>query len=168
MPQRFTLFDLFGAPDLNAAVTRWPQIVQPITGFIGNWPPPDFHVWLDALNNAVDVSDVRTGADEDRVAVHAKLSMTGVNPFTGGFPFVISSMPDVEFRVQQPTSTPNQIDLFVSKSAVGDIELVIERLPVEIVLPLGLIDPHPTPGGGVPPGSPEFDIGEFEPGRLDD
>ena len=149
MAQPLTLFDLFGEPTIVGAVARWPQFVQPITGVIGNWPPPAFAEWLAALNNGVTLSDVRTGADGDRVAVEAKLSMTTVTTYLEGFPFVISSMPDVEFRVQYATPVENQVQLFASMSAVGDVELVLERVPVEIRLPPGLIDPHPDPGGGV-------------------
>src|SRR5688572_20569340 len=109
MVQRLTLFDLFGESNIATVVARWPQIVQPITGFIATWPPPNFPEWLAALNNGTVLNDVRTGSDGDRVAVEAKLSMTTVTTYLEGFPFVISSMPDVEFRIQYATPVENQV-----------------------------------------------------------
>ena len=69
------LFDLFGEPDAATVAAVWSQRVQSTTGFSGDWPPPDLVDWLAALNNAVVVSNVRTGADDDRVSVEATLTM---------------------------------------------------------------------------------------------
>src|SRR6185503_20169777 len=99
MAQPLTLFDLFGEPAIAGVVARWPQVVRPITGLIANWPPPDFSTWLAALNNAVAVSDVRTGATGDRVGVEARLSMAQITAYPEGLPFVFASMPDIEFRL---------------------------------------------------------------------
>src|SRR5204862_4646512 len=122
------------------------------------WPPPDLSTWLGALNNAVDLSDVRTGAGADRVAVEAKLTVIGSAAYPQGFPFVLGSMPDVEFRIQSATALENKVQLFASRSDRG-MEFVLERLPVEIRLPSGLIAPHPKPGGGIPDNTPTFELG---------
>src|SRR5436190_23798704 len=105
---QLTLFDLFGEPAIAGVVARWPQLIQPTTGLIANWPPPEFSTWLAALNNSVLVTDVRTGAAGDRIGVEAKLSMAAVTAYAEGFPFVFSSMPDVEFRIQYATPGQNQ------------------------------------------------------------
>lgn len=157
-----TLFDLFGEANADAVAAMWPSRVQPFTGLIGQWPPPQpaFSQWLAALNNTFALSEVRTGAANDRVAVEAKLTSTGLASYPDGFPFVISSMPDVEFRVQYATPAENQIHLFASQSDRG-FELVLERLPVQILLPAGLITPHPDEPDTI-------EIGDFRPGHLDD
>ena len=162
MTMPLTLFDLFGEANVDAVAAVWPTRVQPFTGFIGQWPPPQpaFSQWLAALNNTFALSDVRTGAANDRVAVEARLTPTGLAAYPAGFPFVLSSMPDVEFRVQYATPAQNQIHLFASQSDRG-LELVLERVPVQILLPAGLITPHP--------GEPDTaEIGDFRPGHLDD
>lgn len=167
MAQPLTLFDLFGEPDIGRVVARWPQLIQPTTGLIGNWPPPGFETWLAALNNNVLVTDVRTGAADDRVGVEAKLVMTQVSAYPEGFPFVFSSMPDVEFRLQYATPTENQMHLFASVSDRG-AELVIERMPVEIRLPAELVQPPPQPDGEIPDSSATVEVGEFRVDRMDD
>jgi hypothetical protein len=165
MATKLHLFDLFSESGLAGALARWPQTVQPITGFIASWPPPTFSAWLAALNNAVVVQDVRTGADGDRAAVEARLAMTQVSDYPSGFPFVISSMPDVEFRLQYSTSQQNLIQLFASISDRG-AEVVLERLPVEIRLPSGLITTPTIENTGQP--IDDYAVGDFEPGQLDD
>jgi len=162
-----TLFDLFGEPAIAGVAAAWPQRVQPTTGVEASWPPPSLSAWLGALNNAVVVSDVRTGADGERVAVEAKLAMPGSAAYPEGFPFVIGSMPDVEFRVQAATASENLIQLVASMSDRG-IELVLEGVPAEIRLPGGFIGPHPKPGGSIPDDTQTFEIGDFSPGHLDD
>lgn len=162
MTTPLTLFDLFGESSVDGIATIWPTRVQPFTGLIGQWPPPQpaFNQWLAALNNTFVLSDVRPGAANDRVAIEAKLTSTALAAYPAGFPFVFASMPDVEFRVQYATAAENQIHLFVSQSDRG-LELVLERVPVQILLPAGLITPHSDD-----PDTIEF--GDFRPGHLDD
>ena len=162
MTMPLTLFDLFGEANADAVAATWPTRVQPFTGLIGQWPPPQpaFSQWLAALNNTFALSDVRTGAANDRVAVEARLTSTGLAAYPAGFPFVLSSMPDVEFRVQYATPAENQIHLFASQSDRG-LELVLERVPVQILLPAGLITPHPDEPDTI-------EIDDFRPGHLDD
>ena len=160
------LFDLFGEPPASAAEV-WTQRIQPVTGVNFSNDPTSITTWLAALNNVVGVTDVRTGADGDRVAVEAKLFMPGSPAYPDGFPFVFASMPDIELRIRPDTLHQNDIQLFLSMSDRG-VEILLERLPVEIRLPPGFIDPHPKPGGDVPDGTATYEIGEFRPGHLDD
>ena len=119
MAKVLTLFDLFGEITLDGAVSMWPPTVQPTTGRITNWPPATLRTWLSNLNDLFTAEDARTGADGDRVAVEARLAMTQAAPYPDGFPFVISSMPDVEFRLQYATPQENRIHLLASVSDRG-------------------------------------------------
>lgn len=153
-----TLFDLFGE-----FTSRWPRAVQRLVGILGpGSSDPDLAVWLAALNNGTSVSNLRTGAAGDRVSVEARLNFDNAQAAyagsPGAWPFVLASMPDVEFRVQT-LPPPRFIQLFASVSERGT-ELVLEGLPVEIRLPAGLIQP---PGGG----PAEVETGAFTPGTLD-
>ena len=163
-PARETLFDLFG--DFTAA---WPSSLlrerpgHPIGG------PPSPAVWLSALNNSVFVQNVRTGALQDRVAVEAELTVDPAAGFLGypeGWPFVIVSMPDVEFRILPFGSSGRFVRLFASVGDTG-FELMLEQLPVEIRLPAELVEPHPDEPGG-PTTTAEIRVGSFTPGNLDD
>ena len=172
-----TLFTLFG--DFTAA---WPaSAVGPETGVVVGGNPVAVLTWLAALNNSVRVANVRTGvgdvqpthartdAGEVRVAVQAELSVdpaVGFLGYTTGWPFVIMSMPDVEFRIQPFTDATHAVNLFASAGDDG-IELVLEGVPVEIRLPAGLLEPHPDLPGG-PDGSLTVDTGDFQAGRVDD
>lgn len=152
------LFDLFGE-----FTARWPRAVQSLVGILGpGSSDPNLAVWLAALNNATGVKDVRTGAAGDRVSVEARLTfdnaLAAYAGSPGAFPFVIASMPDVEFRIQTLVA-PKFIQLFASVSDRG-VELVLEGLPVEIRLPAGLV----LPLEGEPD---EFETGSFTPGTLD-
>jgi hypothetical protein len=163
VPTRETLFDLFG--DFSAA---WPvRLVQETPGLPSQGAAPSPAVWLTALNGGVRVTHVRAGAVAGgRVSVEAELRLDSIPAYSGGWPFVLTSMPDVEFRVQPVSAADAFVQLFAS---VGDdgVEVVLERLPVEILLPLGLVEPHPTPDDH-PSGIAEIPIGSFTPGRLDD
>jgi len=164
------LFDLFGEPSPAAVAAVWSQRIQPTTGFPGNVAPADVVDWLAALNNGVSIFDVRTGADGDRVTAEATLTFDGTAAYSAGFPFVLASMPDVQFRVLYPATIPDEkhrIRGFASMSDSG-VELVLEQLPVEIRLPTGLVASHPKPGGEVADGTPAYDIGDFRPSFLDD
>jgi hypothetical protein len=164
-PTPQTLFGLFGDP-----TGLWPNdAVRDQTGYSVSGDPPDLSAWLGALNNSVQVQNVRTGADANRVSVEAELTVglgTGFLGYPQGLPFVLVSIPDVEFRIQPYAQTGRSTKLFAS---VGDdgCELVLEGLPVEIRLPPGLIAPHPDLEGD-PSGELVVEAGEFEPGRLDD
>jgi hypothetical protein len=155
------LFELFGDP---GAV--WPaDRVHEHTGHDTGDPSP-VAVWLGRLNAAVTVRNVRTGARSGRVAVEADLNAQTFAGDPEGWPFVIASMPDVEFRIKPYANSVPACKLFAS---VGDsgFELVLEGLPVEIRLPSGLIGPHPDEPGA-PDGSLKVTTGEFTPGQLDD
>lgn len=162
MIQRFTLFDLFG--DFSA---RWPALqIRQTPGFNDPNSPPNPQAWLGALNNAVSLSGVRTGALGSRVAVEATLSLDPIAAgFPEGFPFVLEPMPDVELRIPaiQP---PYGVRLFASVSSSGAAEVLLETLPVEIRLPVGLIAPHPDVATH-PSGITEQEIGDFVAGEHD-
>ena len=167
-PVPLTLFELFGRDPSDV----WPSAAvrqhtgDPVDG------PPDPSAWLGALNNSVKVANVRTGALGDRVAVEADLTVDPLAGFLGypeGWPFVIASLVDVEFRIQPyaaPTQPEKATKLFASAGDNG-FELVLEGLPVEIRLPAGLVQPHPDDEGD-PSGGLVVERGSFEPGRLDD
>ena len=139
MPKDQTLFDLFG--ELTAA---WPNAVQRLPGILNpGLGDPELSVWLAALNNGTSVSKTRFGADAERASVEAQLTFDNAQAAYAGvpdaFPFVIASMPDVEFRIQTLLA-PKFVQLFASMSDRG-VELVLEGLPVEIRLPAGLVQP---------------------------
>jgi hypothetical protein len=147
MAEPTSLFGLFG--DFRAA---WPgERFKPSTG-IG--PAPALDSWLADLNDAVRIKDLRANAGSDRVVAQARF---WVDLTTGGLsqgiPFVISSMPDVEFRILQLAEAKAGY-AFASQTDAG-MELVIEGLPVEILLPPGLLGLHRRqpgqPAGGLPP-----------------
>jgi hypothetical protein len=163
-PTRETLFDLFG--DFTNA---WPSgIMRERPGLVvGGTPSPA--VWLAALNNSVRVQNVRTGALEDRVAIEAELTVDPATGFLGypeGWPFVIVSMPDVEFRIRPFGASGRFVGLFASIGDTG-VELLLEQLPVEIRLPAELVEPHPDEPSD-PMGTTQISVGSFTPGNLDD
>ncbi|MDQ3136264.1 MAG: hypothetical protein M3Q93_01590, partial [Gemmatimonadota bacterium] len=155
------LFDLFAAT-LQRAVERWPQAVRPETGLSFNFSGLTISPWLDALNRGVSVSDVRTAARPDRVAIEARLRIDNlVTGYPLGFPFALASMPDVLFRIpDMPASAYAQ--LFASLADEG-AEFVVERLPVEIRFPIGLLIPHPSVHQAVS----SVSTGAFTAGSLD-
>lgn len=156
-----SLFDLFGDPG-----ALWPaDRVHEHPGHEAG-DPSSVAAWLGRLNVAVAVRNVRTGAGPDRVSVEADLNATTFAGDPEGWPFVIASMPDVEFRIKPFTASGPAAKLFASAGDSG-FELVLEALPVEIRLPAGLIAPHPDEPGA-PDGSLAITIGEFQPGRIDD
>jgi hypothetical protein len=166
-PAPLTLFELFGNP-----TTRWPSdAVRQHTGHPGTGTP-DPGTWLEALDKSVRVQNVRTGALGDRVSVEAELTVdpsAGFHGYPEGWPFVIASLVDVEFRIRPYPPPPQPARATKLFASVGDsgFELVLEGLPVEIRLPTGLVEPHPDDEGD-PSGGLVVDRGTFEPGRLDD
>lgn len=158
MASEQTLFDLFGE-----FTSAWPSAVQRLVGILGPGSgDPDLSVWLAALNNGTEIQNSRFGAGAGRVSVEAQLTFDNAQAtYAGkpnGFPFVFASMPDVEFRIQTVIS-PKVIQLIASVSE-GKAEVVVEGLPVEILLPIGLVQPPQTSPAEVTQGS-------FTPGNLD-
>jgi hypothetical protein len=157
-----TLFEIFG--DFRDIFPK--RTLHPMSGF--SLASPDVSVWLGSLNNGVDVTDVRTGAFGERVTIAAKLQINNLQTGyagDGGFPFVFASMPDVEFRIQNLEGN-NYAQLFVSISDTG-VEIVLESLPVEIRLPLGLVEMADADDANNQPPIAEEIIGEFSPGSVD-
>jgi hypothetical protein len=157
MASEAKLFDLFGE-----FTARWPSAVQRLVGVLGpGSDDPNLAVWLAALNSGTQVKNARVGAASDRVALEAQLTFDNAQATYAGvpdaFPFVLASMPDVEFRIQTLVA-PKFVQFFASASDRG-VELVLEGLPVEIRLPSGLIqppdlDPAEVSVGSVQPGNP--------------
>lgn len=150
-----TLFGLFG--DFRAA---WPAERLRHT----RATDAEVSAWLDDVNDAITLRDVRTSADGDRVAVEARywIDLASVGAIDG-LPLVMSPFPDVEFRVQ---ALPSQRAgwLFVSMSDAG-ADVLVEGLPVEIRLPRGMVSLHPDDEGPAPPF--EKSRGAFSAGTLD-
>jgi len=152
-PTPQTLFGLFGDP-----TNLWPtDAVREQTGHTVGGDPADPSAWLGALNNSVQVENVRPGADAHRVSVEAELTVglgAGFLGYPQGWPFVLVSMPDVEFRIQAYAQSGRSAKLFAS---VGDngCELVLEGLVTNLPLHRALLD-HET-----------FINGEFTTSLLD-
>lgn len=154
------LFELFATSSAASLAARWPRGLQPDAAAPAG--PAALATWLQQLDDGVDVTDVRTGASGGRIGVEARLSLDNSRTTRpSGFPFVFSSMPEVEFRIQ--TIASPSVRLFASVSDRGT-EVVLEGLPVEIVLPSHLVHPPPDPQGL--PGPTET-VGSFTPGQLD-
>lgn len=158
MPKAQTLFDIFGE-----FTERWPSAIQREPGILNpGISDPEIAAWLAALNNGTGVSNTRFGAIDGRVSVEAQLTFDNAQASYAGspdaFPFVIASMPDVEFRIQT-LLTPKFAQLFATLSDTG-VEVVLEGLPVEIRLPAGLVQP-------VEADPAEVEVGAFTPGSLD-
>jgi hypothetical protein len=157
-----TLFELFGETSIAALASRWPAIAQPGAGL--QVTQPALQTWLAALNNGVGVGNVRTGAADGRIGLEAELTLD--NAATGyagqgGFPFALGTMPNVLFRIQSVKS-PAAVRLLASASAKG-VEILLEGLPVEIRLPAGLVERHPSDTSAA-----DVVDGDFTPGDLDD
>ena len=163
------LFKLFGN-----FLPHWPAgWVRDVTG----WDPTgiDLDGWLAELDAAAQLFDVRTAVSVDlfdddpadpkerRLALEGRLALASSALRPGGLPFVLASMPDVEFRVK--AMTPAQAARFFVSQGSSGVDLVIEGLPVEILLPVDLVQPHPD---DVPAGGGGLDsVGEFTVGELD-
>src|ERR1700676_699356 len=132
------LFDLFGN-----FISSWPSNrVQENTGILGpGSSAPDPSAWLTKRNQGVTLTNIRTAALGDRVAVEARASLNFAS-YPQGFPFVLASMPDVQFLVHD-TSSSVWVQLFVSVASCGLVELALENVPVEIKLKAGFCTPHP-------------------------
>jgi hypothetical protein len=154
-----TLFELFG--DFTEL---WPvEAVQDTTG-AEQADATEIVAWLAALNAGAKLSNIRLGAIGGHAAIEADVSID--NAFTGypdGFPVVLRAMPDVEFRLLNG----GRAKLFVSVDAAGIPEVLIEGAPVEIRLPIGLVEPHPGPADH-PSTIASQTVGSFSAGTGDD
>ena len=163
-PTAQTLFDLFGDPNDRVAVAVGAPAHRPPGG-----RRPARHRGLAGCAQQQRARAERAHRRAaDRVSVEAELTVdpAGFLGYPDGWPFVIVSMPDVEFRIKPYGQAGRSTRLFASVRDAG-FELVLEGLPVEIRLPPGLVQPHPDEQGD-PSGNLVVEIGEFEPGRLDD
>ena len=164
-PTAQTLFGLFGDP-----TESWPSdAVRQHTGHQEAGDPPSPAAWLGALENSVRVQTVRGGALADRVSVEAELTVdpAGFLGHPDGWPFVIVSMPDVEFRIKPYAQSGRSTRLFASVRDAG-FELVLEGLPVEIRLPPGLVAAAPRRRRAARRARSSSRPASSSPGRLDD
>lgn len=114
----------------------WPKNqIKELPGIEATSINPD--PWLNALNLGVTLKELRIGTDGPRSSFEAKAELdNAASGYSDGYPFVFTSMPDVEFRIPSQT----KIKLFVSVSNAG-AEVLIENMEVEIRLPLGFVEP---------------------------
>jgi hypothetical protein len=159
MADQASLFSIFG--DFRPS---WPRpLLGPTSYTVG--PDPDFDAWLGHVNDGIRLKDITTNAAADRVVMQARYWVDpAAAAYPDGVPFVISTMPDVEFRVLALQETKASY-LFVTQSDAG-IELQIEGLPVEIRLPPGMLGLHPDDEATA---TPPFEkvVGSFSAGGLD-
>jgi hypothetical protein len=153
--------------DLDTLVARWPAGRVRGHGFGATTAEvARLRAWIEDLDRAVWLTDVRPGALAGAAAVEARAQVdTSTTP--EGFRFAIPSLPDVELRVQgarRDASDPDEwfIRLFASVTDT-DVQVVLEGLPLEIKLPAGLIGP-PATERGVAEG---VTAGPFRPGHAD-
>ncbi|HEY0987420.1 MAG TPA: hypothetical protein VGD80_10230, partial [Kofleriaceae bacterium] len=163
-----SLTDVF--PDFTA---RWPTAL--VRWFVGEPPAgaPDPHAWIAAMIRGVSLANVRPGALAGAVALSADLGFDNARAAytavaleggdSDGFPVVLAAMPDVLFRVH--TLSRRTATLFVAATDRGT-SVVIEGLPVDIVLPSGLIDP-PADTARSLGGIGSTTVGDFTAGQLD-
>jgi hypothetical protein len=140
-----TLYDLLGVADApvprDAAADLWPShLVQGSTGLRDQPDPAETRAIVEFLNAALAFRNVRPGADPDRVGLTAEV-LVGLAP--SPLPLVLAAMPDVEFHLLPTSSEPARVT--VTSGDLGT-ELLVEALPVEIKLPIGLLAPLEPPG----------------------
>lgn len=159
MVSPLTLFTLFG--DFTA---NWPRnFIGPELGI--DPTSPDYSTWLTILSESTMLADVRSATTSGHIAIEAKAGIINNAVYPTGIPFVLTAMPDVEFRIQS-VSIDTPVRLFVSQEEVG-ITAVVEGLPVEIRLPPGMISPHPDASASSLSPTGGLRTGKFISGVLD-
>jgi hypothetical protein len=159
-----TFYDLLGVADAaiprDAAAAKWPShLVQGTTGHRDHPDPEEAKLLVDALQIALTFRNVRPGADPNRVGLTAEMLVGAVPP---PLPFVLATLPDVEFRLLPTSSNPARVTV-----TTGDLgtEFLIEALPIEIRLPIGFV--KPLAASGAPPPPSETQIDSFVSGQHD-
>ncbi len=166
MSEPLTLFRLLGVANLSDAAERWPR-----EGFLpglglsaGGEDAADYEPLLAYLNTVLSFAAVRPGSAADRVGVAAEVVIA---PHPNPHPLVLRQLPDIAF-VLQPNIADRPARLFATQSDAG-VEVVIEGLPVEIILPNGLLMPLRSEADELA-GPSLIDVrqaGPFEPGVYD-
>jgi hypothetical protein len=138
MSQPLTLFTLMGVASASEAAQRWPrEPFLPGLGLTaGGEDPSDYEPLLAYLNRVLRFAAVRPGSAADRVGIAAELV---IDPDPNPQPLVLRQLPDIAF-VLQPNIADRPARLFATRSDAG-VEAVVEGLPVEIILPNGLLMP---------------------------
>jgi hypothetical protein len=138
----------------------WPtNLIQQGLG-VGSHPDPS--LFMPLVDCAVDLFDVITGAlpGDSYVSVAAKLTVNySIAP---GIPFVLTSMPDVQFYVQPLGDRAKAIGLFTTVSDDG-VDLVLEGVPLQIEVKSDLVGVDPSAQkGGVPVETGKFNAGDHD------
>jgi len=131
MGRPLRLYDLF--PGLE---DRWPYEFIPGLGQ-GSDPAT---TWLDDINDAVSILDLRTTTSGDQVGFSCRFK---IDPIIPGIEFGIKSIPNIPIRILELLDT-KQGFLFVNIGPGGP-DIIIEGLPVELRLPPDLIFGDPNP-----------------------
>lgn len=135
---QLTLFDLIGVDNLQDAARQWPRSTfLPGPGIsVGGDAASDYEPLLKHLNKVLHFHAVRPGSAPDRVGMYAEIVIEEQpNPQ----PLVLRSMPDLLFTLL-PNTVGSSARIFVTQADTG-VEVVVEALPVEILLPHGLLGP---------------------------
>lgn len=166
MSQSLTLLTLIGAKSVSDAAERWPRdAFLPGLGLVaGGDDAANYEPLLSYLNSVLSFAAVRPGSAADRVGMAAEVVIA---PHPNPQPLVLRQLPDVAF-VLQPNIADRPARLFATCSD-GGVEVVVEGLPVEVILPNGLLMPLRSEAEEAtgPSLTDVRQAGPFEPGVYD-
>lgn len=166
MSEPLTLLRLIGATSISDAAARWPRgAFLPGLGIsAGGEDAAEYEPLLAYLNSVLSFAAVRPGSAADRVGVAAEVVIA---PHPNPQPLVLRQLPDIAFMLQ-PNIADRPARLFATRSDAG-VEVVVEGVPVEIILPNGLLMPLRSEADELA-GPSLVDVrqaGPFEPGVYD-
>jgi len=166
MAEPLKLFTLLGATDAADAATRWPRAAfLPGPGLSAGGDDPADHIpLLDYLDSVLSFVNVLPGSSPDGVGLVADVVIADrLNPL----PLVLRQLPDFPVTLQ-PNPPDSPARLFVTQTDDG-VEVVVEGLPVEMVLPPGLLMPlrNELDEAVGPSLTDVHQAGEFRPGHYD-
>ena len=166
MSEPLTLLRLIGATSISDAAARWPRgAFLPGLGIsAGGEDAAEYEPLLAYLNSVLSFAAVRPGSAADRVGVAAEVVIA---PHPNPQPLVLRQLPDIAFMLQ-PNLADRPARLFATRSDAG-VEVVVEGVPVEIILPNGLLMPLRSEADELA-GPSLVDVrqaGPFEPGVYD-
>ncbi len=133
MAKDIRFYDLLGAANADKAAALWPSS-RVATAVGGACDPKQV---VEYLQSALVFRNIRPGSDGTRVGLYADVSIQNSGPPAQA---VITQMPDIAFRLLDADTYP--VRLFVTKGDAGP-EILIESLPVEILFPVGMLEPDP-------------------------
>lgn len=141
-PGAISLFDILDLPldppeEAAAAARIWPWArIRSATGIVGGDEADE--ILLRYLQNVLEFREVTPGADGDRVGLSAEVHIDESN--LGAIsrrPLVLARLPGVMFWLMETQGVPARV--YVTRDAIGDLELVVEGLPAEIQIPSDLL-----------------------------